>query len=64
MVAVYGWYPSRFGAKDAFRMGNYSLLAYVGENISLEFIYSGPHSLLSRMHLNNPHGSTVQGPNK
>lgn len=64
MVAVYGWYPGRFGAKDAFRMGNYSLLAYVGENISLEFIYSGPHSLLSRMHLNNPHGSTVQGPNK
>jgi hypothetical protein len=30
MTAVYGWYPNRFGAKDAFRMGNYSLLAYMG----------------------------------
>jgi len=64
MTAVYAWYPNRFGAKDAFRIGNYSLLAYAGENISLEFMYSGPHSLLARMHLNNAHGSTVQGPNR
>ena len=64
MTAVYGWYPNRFGAKDAFRIGNYSLLAYVGENISLEFFYSGPHSLLSRMHLNNAHASLLEGPNK
>jgi len=63
MTAVYGWYPSRFGAKDAFRIGNYSLLAYVGGNISLEFFYSGPHSLLSRMHLNNAHGAPDPGPN-
>lgn len=63
-VAVYAWYPDRFGAKDAFRMGNYSLLAYMGENISLEFFYSGPHSLLARMHLNNLHGSTIPGPNQ
>lgn len=63
MAAVYGWYPSRFGAKDAFRIGNYSLLAYAGQNLSLEFLYSGPHSLLSRMHLNNAHGSTDPGPN-
>ncbi len=64
MTAVYGWYPDRFGAKDAFRMGNYSLLGYMGENISLEFFYSGPHSLLSRMHLTNKHGSPIQGPNQ
>jgi hypothetical protein len=64
MTAVYAWYPNRFGAKDAFRIGNYSLLAYAGENISLEFMYSGPHSLLARMHLNNAHGSPVEGPNK
>ncbi|HMG86935.1 MAG TPA: hypothetical protein VK574_14480 [Terracidiphilus sp.] len=64
VVAVYGWYPNRFGAKDAFRMGNYSLLAYMGENISLEFFYSGPHSLIARMHLNNLHGSTIKGPNQ
>ena len=64
MAAVYGWYPNRFGAKDAFRIGNYSLLAYMGGNMSLEFFYSGPHSLFHRMHLNNAHGSPVQGPNK
>ncbi len=62
-TAVYGWYPDRFGAKDAFRIGNYSLLSYVGGNILLEFFYRGPHSLLSRVHLNNSHGSPVRGPN-
>jgi hypothetical protein len=63
MVAVYGWYPGRFGAKDAFRMGNYSLLGYMGGNTALEFFYSGPHALISRMHLNNAHGSPEPGPN-
>jgi hypothetical protein len=64
MVAVYAWYPDRFGAKDAFRMGNYSLLTDVGGNIALEFFYSGPHALISRLHLNNTHGSPIQGPNR
>jgi hypothetical protein len=63
MTAVYGWYPKRFGAKDAFRMGNYSLMVYTGGNIALEFLYSGPHALISRMHLNNAHGSPEPGPN-
>jgi hypothetical protein len=63
MTAVYGWYPDRFGAKDALRIGSYNMLAYVGSNISLEFFYSGPHSLLSRMHLNNAHGAPDPGPN-
>jgi hypothetical protein len=45
MTAVYGWYPSRYGAKDGLRMGNYTLLAFVGENIAREFIYGGPHTL-------------------
>jgi len=62
VTAVYGWYPSRYGAKDAFRTGNYSLLAYAGGNVALEFLYSGPHSLLSRMHLNNAHGAPDPGP--
>jgi hypothetical protein len=57
MTAVYGWYPGRYSAKDGFRMGNYSLLAYAAGNVALEFLYSGPHSLLSRMHLNNGHGA-------
>lgn len=62
-TAVYGWYPNRFGVKDAFRMGNYNLLAYAGGNIALEFFYSGPHSLIARMHLNNQHGAPDPGPN-
>jgi len=53
MTAVYAWYPDRYSAKDALRMGNYTMLGYVGGNIALEFFYSGPHSLLSRMHLNS-----------
>jgi len=63
MTAIYGWYPSRYGAKDAFRTGNYSLLAYAGGSVALEFFYSGPHSLRSRMHLNNAHGALDPGPN-
>ncbi len=62
MTAVYGWYPGRYDYKDAFRMGTYSLLGYVGANISLEFFYSGPHSLLTRMHLNDSHGAPESGP--
>lgn len=62
-TAVYGWYPDRFGAKDAFRMGNYTLLGSMGANFALEFLFSGPHSLLTRMHLNNTHGSPDPGPN-
>ena len=63
MIAVHTWYPDRFGAKDAFRMGNYTLLANLGGNIALEFLYGGPHSLMSRLHPNNRHGSTTQGQN-
>ena len=63
MTAVYDWYPGRYDYKDAFRMGNYSILGYVGANISLEFLYSGPHSLLSRMHLDNAHGAPNSGSN-
>jgi len=64
MIAVHVWYPDRFSAKDAFRMGNYSMLGYLGGNIALEFFYSGPHALISRMHLNNARVSPVQGPNR
>jgi hypothetical protein len=55
VTAVYAWYPDNYGARSALRMGNYNLLGTVGENIMLEFFYGGPHSLVSRMHLNNPH---------
>jgi hypothetical protein len=63
MTAVYAWYPRRYDAKDALRMGNYTMLGYVGGNIALEFLYSGPHSLLHRMHLNNGHGAPNPGSN-
>jgi len=62
MAAVYGWYPRRYGIKDAFRMGNYSLLESIGTNIGLEFLYSGPHFLVSRMHLNHAQGAPDPGP--
>jgi hypothetical protein len=61
MTAVYGWYPGRYDAEDALRMGNYSLLGYIGGNIALEFLYSGPHSMLSRMHLGKSHGAPSPG---
>jgi hypothetical protein len=50
MTAVYAWYPARYGAKDALRMGNYNLLTFAGENFALEFLYGGPHTLFSRLH--------------
>lgn len=63
VTSVYLWFPDRYNAKDALRIGSYNLLFYMGGNISLEFLYSGPHSLLSRMHLNNNHGAPDPGPN-
>ncbi len=63
MSAVYAWYPGRYDYKDAFRMGNYSLLWYMGANLGLEFLYSGPHSWISRMHLNNSHGASGSSAN-
>jgi hypothetical protein len=57
LVGVYAWYPDRYNGMDAFRLGNYSLIGYAAENIGLEFIYQGPHSLLSKMHMNNRHAA-------
>jgi hypothetical protein len=63
MTAVYAWYPGRYSAKDALRIGNYTMLGYVGGNMALEFVYSGPHSLLSRMHLNSTREAPSPGAN-
>ena len=63
-AAVYGWYPNRYNGEDALRMGNYSLLDSVFSNIVLEFIYSGPHALISRMHLNSARGAPVAEPSQ
>jgi hypothetical protein len=56
-TAVYAWYPGRFNSMDAFRIGNYNLLVYAGGNVLLEFLPSGPHSPLSKFHLQNHHGA-------
>jgi hypothetical protein len=62
MTAVYGWYPDRYNAQDAFRMGNYSLLGYMGGNLALEFLYGGPHTLLRHFHIFKKHGDTGSNP--
>jgi hypothetical protein len=61
MTAIYGWYPRGYSVRNALRMGNYSMLEYVGANISLEFLSSAPHSLRNRLHLNNGHGAPNPG---
>lgn len=60
-TAINGWFPDRYNAKDAFRMGNYNLLGFVGGNIALEFLPNKSHSLFSRMHLRNSHGAQDSG---
>jgi hypothetical protein len=49
MTAALAWYPNRYEPMDGFRMGNYNLAAAAGQNIALEFIYGGPHTLLGRV---------------
>lgn len=60
-VAVYAWYPNRYGARDALRIGNYSLLEYMGGNIALQFLFTSPRSWLARMHLSSRHGAPDSG---
>jgi hypothetical protein len=64
MTAVYAWYPGRYNGKDALRMGNYTMLGYVGGNIAMEFLYRGPNSLLRRVHLNNGREAPSSGSNR
>jgi hypothetical protein len=63
MAATLGWYPSRYGPKDGFRIGNYNLLGQAGQNVALEFIYGGPHTLLNSMHIPGLSGKGRAGPN-
>jgi hypothetical protein len=64
MTATHTWYPGRYNAADAFRMGNYNLLALAGGNIAIEFLYRGPHTFLSRIYLNNRHAATDVEPDR
>jgi hypothetical protein len=59
------WYPSRFGPKDGFRMGNWGFLDQAGMNLGLEFIWGGPHTLLNKVHvpvISDVTGSTTKTP--
>jgi hypothetical protein len=44
-MTALAWYPNRYGVKDGFRMGNYNLAFVALENLALEFVYGGPHSV-------------------
>ncbi len=44
-MTALAWYPDRYGVKDGFRMGNYNLAFVALENLALEFVYGGPHSM-------------------
>jgi hypothetical protein len=63
MTAALGWYPSRYGPKDGFRMGNYNLLGQAGQNVALEFVYGGPHTVLNRVHIPGLSGKGRVAPN-
>jgi hypothetical protein len=63
MTAALGWYPSRYGPKDGFRMGNYNLLGQAGQNVALEFVYGGPHTFLNRVHIPGLSGKGRAAPN-
>lgn len=60
-TAVFGWYPRRYGAKDAFRMGNYGMMESTLGNVGLEFLPSisrgKGRSLIFRLHLDNRHAA-------
>ena len=51
MAAALVWYPSRYEPADGFRIGNYNLAAEAAENVALEFLYGGPHTMLGGVHL-------------
>lgn len=49
-AATLGWYPARYEPMDGARIGAYNLLYQAAGNVALEFVYGGPHTLLSRVH--------------
>lgn len=48
-MTALAWYPGRYGPKDGFRMGNYNVAIRAMENLALEFVYGGPHSMFSHI---------------
>jgi hypothetical protein len=62
-MTALAWYPQRYGVEDGFRMGNFNLLGQAGGNLALEFIYGGPHTLLSRLRRSNSPSGTAMAQN-
>jgi hypothetical protein len=58
-MTALAWYPGRYGPKDGFRMGNYNLAIRAVENLALEFVYGGPHSMFSHVASFKSPGGTV-----
>jgi hypothetical protein len=58
-MSALAWYPSRFGVKDGFRMGNYNLAGQAVQNLAFEFIYGGPHTLFSHIRRSKLQGGTA-----
>jgi hypothetical protein len=63
LVAVPAWYPNRYSAKDAFRMGNFGLMDYAIGNIGLEFLPGllrpKSSSWIRRWHFDNRHAARL-----
>jgi len=49
MTAANSWIPSHDGPILGFRMGTNNFLGQFGQNVTLEFLYGGPHTLLGRI---------------
>jgi len=62
MTAALGWYPGRYKPMDGFRMGNYNLLGYMAGNVAIEFLYGGPHEMLTKMHLTSRRAAPESNP--
>lgn len=62
MTAALGWYPGRYDAMDGFRMGNVNLGVAAAQNVALEFIYGGPHTVLGRVKILRGHSSDNTNP--
>ncbi len=60
-LSVYAWYPSRYNAEDAMRMGLHGLMSEVGTNVAIEFLPSilnrWGRRWEKRLHLHIPSGA-------
>jgi hypothetical protein len=62
-MTALAWYPARYGVKDGFRMGNFNLAIVAVENLALEFVYGGPHSMFSHIGTFKSPGGTAADQN-